>query len=210
MKKNQKTIAWLLIFILLIILFVSAGTYAYLNIKDYYEGTFNVDIRSKGIDVFTFEKSRDVFIELNEYNFSRGVGHDVVAETIIAPTLETSNPTSKICYTLDMKLPDEQVFDYSYDDYHPELLLDIYYSTDGETYTKYMEQKDITITTGTIPIPTYQDLDNYKHEISTTKNIKKQVFYKVSITFVYYDYIDQSINNEKSYSASFNANVVEC
>ena len=68
-------------------MFAVAGTYAFLNIKDYYAGTFNVEIRSKGVDIFTFEKSHDVSINLTEYNFSQGWGHDVVGETDINPTL---------------------------------------------------------------------------------------------------------------------------
>ena len=75
MKDKKKSMEWLVIFIILIVMFAIAGTYAFLNIKDYYEGTFNVEIRSKGVDVFTFDKTPDVNLKLTEYNFSKNLGY---------------------------------------------------------------------------------------------------------------------------------------
>ena len=209
MKDKKKSMEWLVIFIILIVMFAVAGTYAFLNIKDYYAGTFNVEIRSKGVDIFTFEKSHDVSINLTEYNFSQGWGHDVVGETDINPTLETTNAKSKICYKLDMVLPDEQVFQYTNGN-NPELVLDILYSTDGNNYSPIIANMDITATTGTIPIPVINDSDNYKHVIETTKDKKKKQYYKARVTFKFHDNVDQSINNNKDFYSSLNANVIEC
>ena len=209
MKDKKKSIEWLIIFIILIVMFAVAGTYAFLNIKDYYSGTFNVEIRSKGVDVFIFDKTQDVSLNLTEYNFSQGFGHDVVGETDINPTLETTNAKARICYKLDMILPDEQIFDYT-NGTEPELILDVLYSTDGKNYQKIINSMDITATTGSIPIPVLNDNDNYKHVIETTRNNKKINYYKARITFKFYDNVDQSINNNKDYYSTLNANVIEC
>ena len=209
MKDKKKSMEWLVIFIILIVMFAVAGTYAFLNIKDYYSGTFNVEIRSKGVDVFIFDKTQDVSLNLTEYNFSQGLGHDVVGETDINPTLETTNAKAKICYKLDMILPDEQIFNYT-NGTEPELVLDVLYSADGKNYQKIINSMDITATTGSIPIPVLNDNDNYKHVIETTRNNKKINYYKARITFKFYDNVDQSINNNKDYYSTLNANVIEC
>ncbi len=206
-KKNSKE--WLIIFIILITMFTIAGTYAFLNIQEYYKGTFEVEIRSKGIDTFILEKTADVNLDLNEYNFSKGIGHNIVGETNINPILETSNEKSKICYKLDMKLPDEQVFNYSNGD-NPEVILDILFSKDGVNYSKLIENMDITATTGLVPIPVAIGSDNYKHSIEATRDKKTKYYYKAKVTFVYYENVDQSINNNKEFASSLNANVVEC
>ena len=209
MKDKSRAKEWLIIFIILICMFFIAGTYAFLNIREYYAGTFEVDIRSKGVDIFIFDKSKDVDINLTEYNFSKGFGHDVTGETDINPTLETTNAKTKICYTLNMNLPDEQVFQYT-NEGNPELVLDILYSSDGVNYNKIISDMDITAITGEIPIPVYGDESNFKHSIETTKNTKKIQYYKAIVTFKFYENIDQSINNNKTFNSSLNANVVEC
>ena len=206
-RKNSKE--WLIIFIILITMFTIAGTYAFFNIKEYYEGTFEVEIRSKGIDTFTLEKTEDVDLDLNEYNFSKGIGHNIVGETDINPVLETSNEKAKICYKLEMRLPDEQVFNYTNGN-NPEVMLDVLFSKDGENYTKLIDSMDITATTGSVPVPVTMGSDNYKHSIETTRHKKTKYYYKARVTFVYYESVDQSINNNKEFASSLNANVVEC
>ncbi len=208
MKNKKKTVEWIVIFLFLVVMFTIAGTYAFLNIQDYYEGTFDVEIRARGIDIFTFEKSGDVELNITGYNFSQGWGHDVVGETYINPTLETSNEKAKICYTMDMKLPDEQVFEYT-NGTNPEIVLDVEYIVNGVVY-KLIDEKDITVEKGTIHIPTTKNGDNYKFTIETTRDIIRKDLFKASITFKFYKNVNQAINNNKSYSASLNANVVEC
>ena len=209
MKNKEKNKEWLVIFIFLIAMFAIGGTYAFLSIQEYYTGTFEVDIQSKGVDVFVFEKSRDVTLNITEYNFSRGLGHNIVAETSINPTLDTTNKEATICYKIDVNLPEEPVFEYSNGN-NPELLLNVMYSIDGTNYEKIIDNMDITTKTGVIPISVINENDNYKHIIETTKNITKKEYYKMQVTFVYYESVDQSINNNKEYSASLTANVIEC
>ena len=209
MEKKKKNMEWLVIFIILILMFTIAGTYAFLNIQEYYKGTFEVEIRSKGIDIFVFEKTGDVDLDITGYNFSQGWGHNVVGETNINPTLETTSKNTKICYTMDMVLPEMQVFEYTNGN-NPELVLDVSYSLDGENYNKLIDSMDITAKTGIIHVPTTKNGNEYKFEIATTKGNINKDYFKASITFMFYKNVDQAINNNKSYSATLNANVVEC
>ena len=209
MEKKKKNMEWLVIFIILILMFTIAGTYAFLNIQEYYKGTFEVEIRSKGIDIFVFEKTGDVDLDITGYNFSQGWGHNVVGETNINPTLETTSKNTKICYTMDMVLPEMQVFEYTNGN-NPELVLDVSYSLDGENYNKLIDSMDITAQTGIIHVPTTKNGNEYKFEIATTKGNINKDYFKASITFMFYKNVDQAINNNKSYSATLNANVVEC
>ena len=50
MSKRNRTIIWLLIFIFLVTLFASVATYAYFSAREVYEGSFNVELNSKGVD----------------------------------------------------------------------------------------------------------------------------------------------------------------
>ena len=209
MKNKKRTTEWLVIFIILILMFTIAGTYAFLNIQEYYEGTFEVEVRSKGIDVFTFENAQDVNINVTGYNFSKGIGHNVVGTATINPTLDTSNEKAKVCYEMNIKLPDDEIFVYSNGD-NPEVVLDVTYSTDGVNFVYLIEKQDITSSTGTINIPNSNNGDDYKFVIEATRRKKKRSYFKASITFIYYEDIDQSVNDNKTYNASLNANVVEC
>lgn len=209
MDKKRKSIVWLVLFIFLIIMFSTIATYAYFTTKDYISGNFDIEVTSKGVDTLTFSSSEDVNISANVNNFSIQLGHDVTGEAVVSTTLETTKANSEYCYEVSVKLPDEQVFVYS-NGTTPELVLNVLKSDDNITYTSVISEKDITTKTGTIKIPNSNDSTTNKQKIYTTKNVPKSDYWKVQITLKWFNDIDQTINDLKTYKATVNANIVDC
>lgn len=209
MSRKNKAIIWLLIFILLIVLFTSIATYAYFQARELKQGSFNVDVTSKGVDTLKFKASDDAVFEANANNFSRGKGHDVYGEAFVSTILDTTKASAEYCYNVSVILPDEAVFTYSKPG-TPELVLDVAKSTDNENYTNVISNMDITTKTGVINIPTTAGGSDYKHVISATKNVTSSVYWKAKVTLKWFNDTDQVINDYKAYKATIKANIVEC
>lgn len=209
MDKKKKTIVWLVLFIFLITMFLTIATYAYFATQDYYSGTFNVELTSKGVDTLAFSSSEDVNISANVNNFSMDFGHDVTGEAIVRANLETTKASTEYCYEVSVKLPDEEVFTYS-NGTTPELVLNILKSNDDAFYENIITDMDITTKTGLIKIPVSNNSLNYKHVISTTKNVPKSDYWKAQITLKWFENVDQTINDLKTYNATLKANIIDC
>jgi len=209
MKRENKTIMWLAIFIFLLVTFCAIGTYAYHNLRTKYSGSFDVDINSKGVDIFAFDGSKDMTIVANENNFARKFGHNLTATAEMDVRLETTNKSSKFCYEVYVHLPDEQVFEYSQEG-RAELLLTVQKSTNKRKYETIINKMDITTKTGTIKIPISKGSNNYLNEISTYKNKTAHQYWKASVILVWFENIDQEINNHKEYNAQLETKRVEC
>ena len=69
---------------------------------------------------------------------------------------------------------------------------------------------DITDKIGTIRVPVSMKEDKFINKISTRKNIKKIDYWKADVTLVWFSDIDQTVNDNKSYTATLRANRVEC
>ena len=207
---NRKRNIWLVVVIIILIISLFLSTYAYFSAKEMYEGTFDVDVTTKGVDTFTFTSSKDVKFSATSYNFSINNGSDVFGDAIIDVSLTTTKKEAKYCYEVNFKLPDEEVFTYS-EPGRPELVLDIYKKT-GTTgrYEKIIDRMDITTATGSIKIPITKDGNDYKHEIYTIKNTENKESIKATLTIVYFEDVDQSINDGKIYQSSLMVNVVDC
>lgn len=209
MSRKNKAVIWLLLAIFLIMVFTSLATYAYFTAREYFYGDFDVEVTSKGVDTLSFLGSEDVTIKADVNNFAPGIGHDITGSAEIEVKLDTTNPESKFCYEMTMKLPDNKVFTYS-DGTTPELLLNISKSSDKNTYESVIKNLDITEKIGVIKIPVAMNFDNYLNEISTTKNVTKTTYWKADITLVYFENVNQTINDQKTYSATLEAKRVDC
>lgn len=207
---NRKRVIWLVLTIMILIICISLATYAYYVAKEIYGGTFAVDVTSQGVDTFTFNSSKDVTFSANSHNFSVENGHDVSGEGKIDIYLHTTKKEAKYCYEVNFKMPDEEIFTYSSPG-RPELLLDISKRSNlNGRYEKVIDGLDITTKTGIIPVPTTKGGNNYKHEIYTIKNTENIESWKATLTLVYFNDVDQRINDEKFYSSALKVNVVEC
>lgn len=209
MNKKKKTIVWLLLFIFLIVVFTSLATYAYFAAREQFYGGFDVEVTSKGVDVLTFGGSEDALIEANASNFAPGIGRDLTGSAKMEVKLETTKKETKYCYQMTMKLPNEEVFVYS-EENRPELLLNVKKSTDGISYETVIENMDITTMTGDINIPVNADNKEFIHTISTVKRIDKVDYWQADVTLVWFEDVAQTINDNKSYSATLEAKRVEC
>ena len=204
-KKNSLLIV---ITIITLTLSVVLSTYAYFSVREVYEGTFKVDVTSKGVDTLQFSQTNARFVA-DSSNFAINVGHDVSGTANLNVILDTTNPQTKYCYVLKMKLPEEQVFSYTVVGV-PELVLDVSKSNDGINYNPIIREMDITTMTGDIEIPVSTNSNDYLHVISTTKNYQKIDYWQAKITFKWLKDDYQYINDYKSYEAVFKANIVEC
>lgn len=208
MSRKNKAIVWSLLFILFAGLLFAVGTYAYFSTKEIYEGTFQIDVTSKGVDTLRFEKTDAKFVA-DVSNFAIYVGHDVFGEGKLDVILETTNKQTSYCYETTIRLPEEEVFTYTVENV-PELVLDVSKSKDGINYTNVISNMDITTKTGTIKIPISPGSDDYKNIITTTKGVMTKDYWKARITFKWLKDAYQEENDYKTYKAVFEANIVEC
>ena len=209
MSRKNKAIIWLAFTIVLIIVFTVLATYAYFNARENYYGGFEVDVTSKGVDTLAFTGSEDAVISANVNNFAPGIGRDVTGSAEIEVKLDTTQAETAYCYEMYLHLPDTKVFSYSNGNV-PELLLNVKRSEDGQNYQNVISNLDITEKTGTISIPITEGSQDYLNEIYTKKNIQKVQYWKADITLVWFESVDQTVNDNKSYSATLEAKRVDC
>ena len=208
MSRKNKVIIWTMLSILFASLLFVVGTYAYFSTKEIYEGTFQIDVTSKGVDTLRFEKTDASFVA-NANNFAIYEGHDVSGEATFNVILDTTNKSATYCYETKITLPEYQIFHYSQDGV-PELVLNISKSSDGTNYESIISNMDITTKTGVIKVPVSNGSSNYKNSITADKNVTKTDYWKAKITFKWLKDVYQEQNDFKSYKAVFEANVVEC
>ncbi len=206
MKNNN--VILIVIAIITILLTVVLSTYAYFSVQEMYDGSFKVDVTSKGVDTLRFAQTNAKFVA-DASNFAIGVGHDVSGTGSLNVILDTTSPQTKYCYLLKMKLPEEQVFSYTVEGI-PELVLDVSKSDNGVDYEPVISEMDITTLTGDIEIPVSFNSTEYLHVINTTKNHQKIDYWQAKITFKWLKDDYQYINDYKTYEAVFKANIVEC
>ncbi len=206
---NRKNIIWLILAIMIMVICLSLATYAYYTAKNFYLGSFDVDVSTKGVDIFAFNSSQEIVFGANHDNFSPENGHDVFGEANIDVELSTTKKDTKYCYEVNFQMPDEQVFRYTVYG-RPELVLDIYKKEDDNEYEKVIDNFDITTQTGTLQIPTEKAGNEYKNEIYTLKNVDKIVSWKAVVTYKYFSDVNQSINNNKIYKSALKVKVVDC
>ena len=208
MSRKNKAIIWTLLSILFVSLLFVVATYAYFTTRELYEGTFQIDVTSKGVDTLRFEKADTKFVA-DSSNFAIYDGHDVSGEATFNIVLDTTNKSTQYCYETKITLPEQQVFRYSIEGV-PELVLDISKSTDGINYESIISNMDITTKTGVIKVPVSIDSNDYKQVIIANKDITTINYWKAKITFKWLEDVYQELNDFKSYKAVFEANIVEC
>lgn len=210
MKNNNHKVILLVIAIALLFVSITLATYAYYKAKEIYYGSFNVDIESMGVDTLIFSASEDVKIRATVFNFAKDNGHDLHGEAEVDIKLNTTKKETSYCYEVNVELPKEQVFVYSYPG-HPELVLDVE-KKNYETgkYEKIIDSLDITTKTGIIRVPIEAGSSEYKNVISTVKNIENIASYKATLTLKFFPDVDQYQNDDKSYKAQLKVNLVDC
>lgn len=209
MKRDNKTILWLTVFITLLITFCAVGTYAHYNFKQHYHGSFDVDINSKGVDVFTLHGSDDITLLADENNFAKKIGRNLTASATMDVRLETTNKNAGFCYELTVHLPEHEVFEYSAPG-RAELLLNVKRTNQYGNVEYFISNLDITTKTGTIKIPVSNNSNDYLHGISTSKNKMVYHNWQADFTLVWFEDVNQEINNHKEYNARLEAKRVEC
>ena len=207
--KNKKLILYILL-IIIILLTVVIATYAYMNIRQKNYGDFDVDIKSKGVDLLEMSNLKDASIIADEINFGPGYGETQTDYSLLEIDLTTTNDKVKYCYNVNVVLPEEQIFVYSTEDKKPELVLNVYKSTDNENYEKVIDSLDITESIGTIEIPSMLNKQNYKNLIEATSSSKSTVYWKAEISYIWLENDLQDVNNKKEYNASLKATLVDC
>lgn len=207
-KKNKHVIALLLLLIVVIVTTLLVATYAYFASREIEGGTFDVNLTSKGVDTLQMQGSDDAKIVANIYNFSKDNGHNITGTAQIDIELDTTKQETKYCYQMDVLLPQEAVFAYSNGNV-PELLLNVDKLVNNEKIS-VIKDMDITLATDKIAIPINMSANNYINEIKTTKGKTQKDTWMATLTFVYFKDVDQSINDQKSYTATLKASLVDC
>ncbi|MBE6155487.1 MAG: hypothetical protein E7164_01875 [Firmicutes bacterium] len=210
MSRKNKTIVWLLLFVFLIVIFTSLGTYAFFEAREYFYGNFDVEVTTKGVDTLAFTGNHDIELVANANNFAPDIGYNLTGRAKMEVKLDTTKASASYCYELKMNLPEEKVFTYSVGSNRPDLLLNVRFSSDGKQYESIISNMDITEKTGVIDIPVGKDGNVYLHKIETTKNITNIHNWQADITLVWFDDVDQVINDNKTYSAFLEAKRVDC
>ena len=62
MDKKYKATVWLIVFIFIFLIVVTAGVYAYYMSRDLYLGSFNVEVTTKGVDLLKINENDDIVI----------------------------------------------------------------------------------------------------------------------------------------------------
>lgn len=209
-KDKLKSQVYLIIFIFIFLMIVITGVYAYYITKDFKYGSFDVEVKTKGVDTLKIKSGNDININVNDHNFIKDVGHSITGETSIDVNLDTTKEKIKYCYDVYYEAPEYEVFKYS--NYpNSELTLNVYSKVNDEEEKLLIENMDITTVTGKVNIPINLNIDNYEHSIDTVKRVNKNIKYIARVTYNYFKDVDQGINNGANYKAKFNIdNVREC
>ena len=209
-NKRVKTQVYLIIFIFIFLLIVVTGVYAYYITKDFNYGSFNIDVRTKGVDTLKISSGSDINIVANDRNFIKDIGNSITGETSVNVNLSTTKEKIKYCYDVYYEAPEYEVFKYS--NYpNSELTLNIYSKVNDEQEKLLIENMDITTAKGKIHVPINLNIDNYEHSIDTVKNVNKNIKYIVRVTYNYFNDVNQEINSNVSYNAKISVdNVREC
>ena len=74
-KDKLKSQVYLIIFIFIFLMIVVTGVYAYYITKDFKYGSFDVEVKTKGVDTLKIKSGNDININANDHNFIKDVGH---------------------------------------------------------------------------------------------------------------------------------------
>lgn len=206
LTKKQVALIWSIVMMLFAVVSASVAAYAYFYGREYHEGSFNVDVTSKGVDTLLMSSSDKVYFEANASNFMQKYGKDLYGDAEVSLSLETTKRTSTYCYEVTVELPEQVVFEYSKPGV-PELLLDVSYSSDGNNYNTIIDKMDITTQVGNIIV---KNGSSDKQIIKTTKGNKVYNFWKARLTLVWLRDVNQAINDYKTYEALLHVKLVDC
>ena len=209
MKRKNKAIIWIVIFILVIFASLAVSTYAFLKYRLHYHGDFEVEVNSKGVDILEFNGGKEATLIATADNFAPKFGRDLTASTDIEVKLDTTNRSATFCYEVYVHLPKEKIFEYTQEG-RPELLLNVYTAGYDRKYRKVISNMDVTTKTGDIKVPVTINGSEYLNIISTTKRRVAYQYWQASLTLVYFSDVDQEINDNKTYIVSLETKRVDC
>ena len=72
-KDKLKSQVYLIIFIFIFLMIVVTGVYAYYITKDFKYGSFDVEVKTKGVDTLKIKSGNDININANDHNFIKDV-----------------------------------------------------------------------------------------------------------------------------------------
>lgn len=105
-KKYQKTL--IIIFIVIMLIIVCGATFAYLSLNINSVGNYDVNVKTKDIDIFNIDSLSNAIIDANDMNFGPQNGANQTSSAEIAVSLETSKDKAEYCYDVKLFLPPQK------------------------------------------------------------------------------------------------------
>ena len=197
---NKKILS--LIALILIAVMVLGATYAYFAAQVSDAVTRNVNVLTHTVDTLTFSISNDINIEVNPEDFYQG-GANKSSEASVTATLSPNSKTGTATdhYYIYLDITSNELVKVSN---NPELLLQVFDTNNNLVSLSYVGNQitvdgltgyDITGRAGLITL-----LDN--HTINANNYTTANETYRVVLTMLNYENVDQKINTGKSVAAS--------
>ena len=116
-KDKLKSQVYLIIFIFIFLMIVVTGVYAYYITKDFKYGSFDVEVKTKGVDTLKIKSGNDININANDHNFIKDVGHSITGETSIDVNLDTTKEKIKPEGSYRLGIARDKAFCFYYEHY---------------------------------------------------------------------------------------------
>lgn len=193
--KNRRTIILSVLAIAILCLSVMGLTFAYFSANMDITDDVNVNIETSSNAYIYYDTGDDLILKANQPGYT---GSSIFSVKLVGENRASVNST----YDINLYVESNNFeYDPTSTEDTPELLFDIYMSTDNTNWTEVIADKDITELSGTINL-----VDNQK--ISAEANSETTQYWKVVYTYVSLDK-DQSYNMNKEFVSSIKVENVE-
>lgn len=193
--KNRRTIILSVLAIAILCLSVMGLTFAYFSANMDITDDVNVNIETSSNAYIYYDTGDDLILKANQPGYT---GSSIFSVKLVGENRASVNST----YDINLYVESNNFeYDPTSTEDIPELIFDIYMSTDNTNWTEVIADKDITELSGTINL-----VDNQK--ISAEANSETTQYWKVVYTYVSLDK-DQSYNMNKEFVSSIKVENVE-
>lgn len=193
--KNRKTIILSVLAIAILCLSVMGLSFAYFSATTTNNGNVNVNVETSNNAYIFYDTGKDLILDAKQPGYSGEL-------TFFVKLVGDTNGTINSTYDINMIVESN---DFEYDpnstDNIPELLYDVYMSTDNNNWTEVIKDGDATRLTGTINLVNGQ-------KISAKANSEIIQYWKVILTYASLDK-NQSYNMNKKFISSIKVENVE-